>query len=322
MKILFHCDQLNERGTEVAIYDYARYNQEILNNQSIVVVNTDNEVNSSVLDKFNKSFNVILYSKIHNNINKICDNQNIDCVYYLKSGINDGYLSNRKNLIHCVFRHYEPHGNKYAYISEWLCNHINRKYNVQTQWVPHIIKNISPTKVKKIIRNEYGLPEQALVIGRYGGKDSFDIPQIYSIILQYLNQNNNCYFVFLNTIKFVDHPRVKFYPAIINEEEKTNFVHMCDAMIHARSNGETFGLSICEFLRQNKPVLACDIGDDKNHIELLKNTQTLYRTPEDLLIKLNQLDAGVFNNYNYSSCVDEFSPSLVMQRFKSVFLER
>ena len=36
MKILFYCDQVNERGTEVAIYDYAKYNQEILNNESII----------------------------------------------------------------------------------------------------------------------------------------------------------------------------------------------------------------------------------------------------------------------------------------------
>jgi len=324
MKILFYCDQVNERGTEVAIYDYAKYNQEILNNKSIILINNDNEINYEVLDKFNKSFNgnVLSHSKTRDNINKVCDNQNIDCVYYLKSGINDKYLSNRKNLIHCVFRHYEPHGDKYVYISEWLSKNINIKYNVQTEWVPHIVEHILPTKTKKNIRSEYGLPQHALIIGRYGGKDTFDIPEIYPIILKYLNQNNNCYFLFLNTDRFIDHPRVKFYPAIINKQQKINFVNMCDAMIHARSNGETFGLSICEFLRQNKPVLACKSGDDRNHIELLKNAQTLYKTPEDLLIKLNELDSGAFDNYNFSSLVDEFSAPLVMKKFKSVFLER
>ena len=32
MKILFHDNTLTERGTSVALYDYAKYNEEILKN--------------------------------------------------------------------------------------------------------------------------------------------------------------------------------------------------------------------------------------------------------------------------------------------------
>ena len=37
MKIAFHNNQLSLRGTEVAMYDYAKYNEEILGNESIVI---------------------------------------------------------------------------------------------------------------------------------------------------------------------------------------------------------------------------------------------------------------------------------------------
>ena len=36
MNIVFHSNQLSLRGTEVAIYDYARYNEEYLGNNSII----------------------------------------------------------------------------------------------------------------------------------------------------------------------------------------------------------------------------------------------------------------------------------------------
>ena len=36
MKILFHANTINYRGTTVAITDYAKYNQEILGNESII----------------------------------------------------------------------------------------------------------------------------------------------------------------------------------------------------------------------------------------------------------------------------------------------
>jgi len=39
MKILFHANTLNFRGTTVAVTDYARYNQEVLGNESVIVYN-------------------------------------------------------------------------------------------------------------------------------------------------------------------------------------------------------------------------------------------------------------------------------------------
>ena len=36
-KIAFHSNQLCLRGTEIALYDYAKYSEELLNNESIII---------------------------------------------------------------------------------------------------------------------------------------------------------------------------------------------------------------------------------------------------------------------------------------------
>ena len=37
MKIAFHSNQLGLRGTEIALFDYAYYNRELLGNESIII---------------------------------------------------------------------------------------------------------------------------------------------------------------------------------------------------------------------------------------------------------------------------------------------
>ena len=37
MKIAFHSYQLGERGSEICLYKYAKYNREILGNESIII---------------------------------------------------------------------------------------------------------------------------------------------------------------------------------------------------------------------------------------------------------------------------------------------
>ena len=59
--VLFHSNQLGMRGTEVALYDYALYNEIILGNKSIIVSDSTKEL--STLDKFKSKFEVLLYEE-------------------------------------------------------------------------------------------------------------------------------------------------------------------------------------------------------------------------------------------------------------------
>jgi hypothetical protein len=88
-------------------------------------------------------------------------------------------------------------------------------------------------------------------------------------------------------------------------------------MIHARERGESFGLSIAEFLFFNKPVLAWNGGHDKNHLEMLKGSGTLYSNEDDLNYMLHNLND--FKD-DWSARVSEFKPEIVMKKFNEVFL--
>jgi hypothetical protein len=62
MNILFHENQLCVRGTSVALYDYAHYNETILGNVSYIAAPSNSDL--SALEKFKTRFGdrVILYN--------------------------------------------------------------------------------------------------------------------------------------------------------------------------------------------------------------------------------------------------------------------
>ena len=63
MKILFHENELNYRGTSIALYDYADFNERYLGNESLIIYNKTLPTNHiSGIEKFKKRFQVIDYS--------------------------------------------------------------------------------------------------------------------------------------------------------------------------------------------------------------------------------------------------------------------
>ena len=62
MKIAFHSYQLGQRGTEIHMYKYAKYNQQILGNESIIISTSARPTPS--LEMFQKDFEVILYPDV------------------------------------------------------------------------------------------------------------------------------------------------------------------------------------------------------------------------------------------------------------------
>lgn len=321
MKIAFHANPLCHRGTTTATLDYARYNEEILGNQSIILYenNPPKQFNDpgitpqddSVVDFVKTNYKTIGYDKF-SDIEFICKDNDIDYFYNLKAGYNDGRLiPNVKNLVHVVFNCFDPHGEKYAYVSSWL-SRINRDY----PYVPHIVS--LPKEQTEDWRDKLNISKDKIVIGRYGGLYQFDIPIVVNSIYQIALANKNVEFLFVNTHKFCDLPNVHFLPAIIDPQDKTNFILSCDAMIHARSDGESFGLAVCEGLFHDKPVFCFNGGRDQHHIDLLHGSGLLYNSIQELY----QLILNCKNRYKYSvyPFVEEFSPNNVMEKFKSVFL--
>jgi len=326
MKVLFHCEQLNYRGTTNSVYDYARYNQSILGNQSVIVYNSavpvvgvDTGSVLNVVNKFKKEFEVLEYTS-EQQLNEIASKY--DVCYSQRAGhkidlqgVRIPIVNTTKFCVHSVFQYHDPHGDVYAYISQWLSENIAKRYNAPVYpFVPYIV-DLPDSNID--LREVIGIPKNKLVFGRHGGYNTFDLPFVKQTIQRILQERDDIVFLFLNTEKFMNHSNVIHINPVFDRSMTSNFIHACDAMLHARNLGESFGLSICEFLFHNKPVLTWEGGFDGNHVNMLSSFQTVYseNTLYDLIVNFRDQP-----KQDFRSIVQPFSPTEIMQKFQQVFL--
>lgn len=313
MKIVaFHTNELNERGTNVAVYDYAHYNETILGNKSFIISNSKNDL--SCLQKFKDRFEVFLYRDF-SECEQFCKDNSVEYVYYVKAGDNDGrFIPNTKTLVHAVFQHKDIHGDVYAYISDWLAS----RMGLPDQYVPYIVDMPQP---KCSYRDKLGIPDNAIILGRHGGQTEFDLPFTYSAIDKILKERNDIYFLFMNTKQFLPkHKNIIHIQGTYNMQHKSDFINTCDYMIHGRNLGESFGLAISEFLFHNKPVILWNGGCDKHHISMLKDKGIWYNDEQTLYNILKTIEKNTPKPNYYKSVIDKFAPGVVMNRFNDVFL--
>ena len=353
--ILFHIKQLDLRGTCVAVYDYAFYNEKLLNNISFIAVRvpSSNEVDfytnlssrettmyvdmlcaqSSatedekrqqqalirVWQKFRLAFNKRLFIyQTREELDKICQTNSINIFYNIVYGTRHDSIEympsahlSVKTLIHCVFDMSEPHGDLYVGVSETLA----LKYNRPGEFLSHMI-GINPYCTKNNLRKWLNIPYNAIVFGRHGGRDTFDIQFVKDMIIEIVNENKNIYFIFVNTPAFTlnTHKQIIYLDTLVSEVEKCEFINTCDAMIHAQSLGETFGLAIGEFSVHNKPIIAYG-GNDvwNNHYQnILGNSGLWYETPQQLKNRILSVRRGMRAKDCYST---KYSPQIVMEQF-------
>lgn len=317
MKVLFHGNQLCIRGTTTALEDYAIHNQDILGNESIISYNlTAPNTDPEVVSRIEKKFKVMPYDNV-NAFQKIIDKEKIDFSYFIRFGTKEFLPDNCKTGVHTVFSQYEPHGDVYAYVSEWLANTMSKRTGVNNlPWVPHMVNLPAPTEN---YRTMLGIPNDKIIIGRMGGSDTFDLNFVYYAINQILTNRNDIVFVFVNTNRWINHPNVLFLPGIYDPQIKSNMINTWDAMIHARSQGESFGIAIADALSLNKPVLAWEGGFDQHHATLLANSGLLYNQ-QNIIEKLNNI-ADFINAEDWTRRVERFKPDQVINTFNKVFLK-
>lgn len=313
MKILFYTETLNYRGTTVATLDYAKYVQNFLGHEVIIgydsslSIGSDIDTVDKVLNEVGKNYETRAADL--NNIDSITNG--IDFAYFIRAGNRKALPKNVPSGVHAVFRYNEPHGNVYAYVSKWLSNYMT---SGKAPYVPHIVYLPQPTEN---YRKYFGIPSDALVIGRYGGYDTFDLAWVKEIIKKILEARNDIYFLFMNTRPFFGHNNIIYVSPVHDLQIKSNYINTCDAFIHARQGGESFGLSVCEPLFFNKPVLASYSGGDKNHISILADTPLLY-DESNLYEKI--LSLRDFND-DWTALVSDYSPIKCIEKFEKVFLK-
>ncbi len=319
MNIAFYASPLSLRGADVALFDYAHFNEEILGNKSFIVSNgNEPNTNQESLERFNTRFGKVHFHSGIGEIDEIISRNNIEIFYAIKSGRDDGITSSiAKNCIHAVFRVHEEHGDVYAVVSEWMSREFTKgKYD----YVPHII---NMPNVNLHFRDHFNIPEDAIVFGRYGGFDTFDIEFAHETVVKIAKERDDIFFLFMNTddsfLRGEKFNNIKFFAGTADLKVKTAFINTCDAMLHARIRGETFGIAIGEFSSKNKPVITFARSEEQAHYWHLKHKGIYYYDEIQLYDILTTLKKNP--GYNYDAFSKEFSPEGVMEKFKNVFID-
>ncbi len=322
MKIAFHSNQLGLRGTEVSLFNYAKYNEEILGNKSLIV--TFEGTNLQAVEKFKNRFETIIMPwALYENVLK---REQVDYLYMQKAGWNDGYVLNTiPTLVHCVFKGSQPHGYKFGFISDYLAKEHN--YSPEDYSVPYFVENLNNAEYS--LREKLHINTNDIVFGYHGGADQFSIKYVKRVIEVALVMRSDIHFVFMNVEPWINHKRVHFLKGTYDLKEKAAFIDACNAMIHARADGETFGLSIAEFAIKNKPVItqkALESKYDYAHLDMLGDTAIVYEnegTLYEIFVKWEEVyknKSNLISNRFDKNYIKYSSPLYIMERFKKVFL--
>lgn len=190
-----------------------------------------------------------------------------------------------------------------------------------------------------------------LVVCRHGGEGSFNIPAAHESVRRAIARwpPTKLQFLFLNTKRFAIESSsasrrsgrsssstsgnsgssgyaasssVHFIEASADMGEKEAFLSTCDVMLHARLDGETFGLAIAEMSVRNRPVITFNHNNSREgdaHIKILGDKGFYYTTSAELDAIIDDFVSNGIppNDYNQYRA---FSPENVMRKFDDIFV--
>ena len=313
MRVAFITNQLGLRGTEVALAAYAHHARDLWGWDVWFVVRharedapRNGDCTPQSIAHYESQFDVV-YSG--------CDaatdawlEANVDVAVVELYGTPDGWLPSRvKTVAHCVFVATHP----------LPCTVHTAVSESVARGAPgvHVLPNIADApEPDGDLRSALGIPPDAVVFGRHGGLDTFDIPWVHGVVQRVAAEHPHIVFIFLNTRRFCDLPNVLHLDATTCPMHKARFVATCDAMLHARDIGETFGLAVAEFALQRKPVITHATARDTEHLRLLGDEATPYRDAHELRRTLTTFRPRRTGPTGY----DAYRPEAVMPLFRTL----
>jgi len=336
----------NERGTGVATYDYAHFNEEILKNNSVLFARESSR-NKLGLARFSERFSINFYNAKEDLYEMLREN-NVELCYHLIPGKTHSQPCYRRPegcriVYHCVFSTKDPAGDVYAPISRFLNDRDGTSFPV----VPHMIHL---PEHDRDMREELGIPADAIVFGRHGGSCKFNVEFAHRLIREIVDEKPNIYFLMLNTDQFCEpHPQIIHLPVCYDLDEKVRFINTCDAMLHARKGGETFGIAVGEFSIKNKPVITfyppqsgwecivyrlkqafnsatkmaqrLPVSPACEHINILGDKALTFYTEKRLRSLLLDFDRDWGRQQHWDAYSGNYNPTAVMKQFDQVFIQ-
>mmetsp|Transcript_29285 Transcript_29285/g.49212 ORF Transcript_29285/g.49212 Transcript_29285/m.49212 type:complete len:389 (-) Transcript_29285:108-1274(-) len=350
-------NQINRRGVEVASFDYAKGLQQMLTPAGDPKYRVRFVTSKDVKDEGDKTFPKVVF-KFESNFGPIITYSgalegggqrlaaklrelNCHLFYSLKSGessfapyFQPGSLR-IPWAVHAVFHTSQPHGTSFAAVSHKLAEDTGLLArcggNIHT-YVDHVVDfpleelTMDTVKMRHEMRVELGIPHDAkLVLCRHGGPTTFNIDLVRDNLRDVVSRHHGVHVVLMNTDPLAHkHPHIHEIEGTPAVEGKARFFAACDAMLHARGDGETFGLAVAEFALRNKPVITWDgtqaEGYAEAHLEILgdkaykfRDLVSLERIISDLA--LNGIPDRDWNAYKL------YSREKIIPKFERVFIQ-
>jgi glycosyltransferase involved in cell wall biosynthesis len=315
-----HTKQLTERGTEVALLDYAAGAADLLGHEVRIFVPARAEIVEPVRQRVTARFELVLYDEPRS---IACD-----ALYVIKRGLPGRVTEHLPELNHAFIDSSHPHGHRFATVSDWASRRSVHEVRLprgrmlrlprvkKPPVVPHVV---TLPELSEDLRETLGIPPEAIVFGRHGGCDTFSLEFVQAAVRDAVVAREDIWFLLVNTIPFADHPRVVHLPLTVDRAEIRRFINSCDYMVHAVAFGETFGLAVAEFAYVGIPVMTYVDAPRLAHLDLLSDELLLpYRNYEDVVRDLTTLPRRALRTA--TDLRERYSPERVMRRFDEVFL--
>src|SRR5918996_4831755 len=176
MLLGFHSKQLTERGTEVAMFDYAVGAKELLGHEVRVFIPRARTVIPEVKRRFEEQFDVVLYDSP--------DQISCDALVVMKRGLPGHVTETIPELNHAFMDASKPHGHRFAVLSDWVAGTARHELPLPRGRVLRVPKLRKPDVIPYIVtlpeveedmRAELGIADDAVVFGRHGGVGTFSV---------------------------------------------------------------------------------------------------------------------------------------------------
>lgn len=304
---------LGIRGTQGTMWALADYNERVLGNKSIIITRSPPTWEAADHNYESVYYFLSRFEVFYVPIAETCawlQKVKVDAAYIVLSG-RLGEVD-RENLVprsiptitHCVFACDNKDGTIQTTISDYLSKLGNGCVVLPN--VIHVNKEITSN-----MREDIGIPQDAKVFGRYGGYPTFNIPFVLQTIAIYAASRPDVYFIFMNTEPFGPKlPNMIFMEGTRDMTTKMKFINTCDAMIHARADGETYGMACGEFATMGKPVISSNHGDTA-HLDYLGDAAIIYKDAASLWGILDTFMKPRYRieNTKYEECtIDKVGP--------------
>ena len=287
-KVLFYNNTLCHRGTSKAIYLYAKSLYSLSSDIKICYAFNRSERGN----KFGFALHLLdlgvelLGVSSHVDILNISHHFNL--IYYVSSSSENELSWLKQSASNATLLHQVGFqapifcsSFQFAYTSYWQSFYFT---NGEAPVLPYIIDTPNKNCVSQAdVRLKLGIPREAIVLGRHGGADTWNLPFASKVVEQAVNYKKDLYFIFAGTPQFSKHDQIIFLNEISSLVRLEDYLVACDAMIHARWEGETFGMACAEFLVRNKPIITWSESREQNHIFLAGRSAITYNNELDLL---------------------------------------